>query len=84
MKAVYEKPSLQVVELTINAAIADCAASYYNSVDAKNCAPSGTGSNSELFPSGSFGPENDCTVQVSDKCYFSAADAGNESNIFAS
>ena len=84
MKAKYEKPAIRVVEFELNAAIATCSSGYYNSADAKNCTPIGDGYDPSIMESGSFGPEDECSVQVSDKCYFSAGDAGSDSNVFNS
>lgn len=84
MKAKYEKPAIHVVEFELNAAIAMCSSGYYNSADAQNCTPTGSGYDPSIMESGSFGPESECSVQVGDRCYFSASDAGSDSNVFSS
>ena len=84
MKAKYEKPAIHFVEFELNAAIAACTYGYYNSADVQHCTPTGGGYDPSIMESGSFGPEKECSVKVSDRCYFSAADAGSDTNIFNS
>lgn len=66
MKAKYEKPVLEVVQLELNLEIASCSEDpYYDMNEVQNCKKQNNGD-------GYFTSENNCDVEYEDKCYFTA------------
>ena len=76
MKALYEKPLIEVIALEINDAIAGCAElQYFGSTEAENCECI----DRDLVPDGGFTKES-CLVEVprvSEDCYFTAVKTNN-------
>ena len=73
MKAAYEKPTLAVISLNVNTVIAaSCSNTLYTAVG-ESCS-SRPDPNIGGTDEGAFGSGNECTVQVDDKCYFTATD----------
>ena len=67
MKAKYEKPVLEVVQLEVNLAIASCSEDpYYDMSEIDNCKKKNNGD-------GYFTSDDSCNIEYEDKCYFTAS-----------
>lgn len=67
MKAKYEKPALEVVQLEVNLAIASCSEdAYFDANEAQNCRTM-----SSMQTEGYFS-DNSCQIIYQDACYFTA------------
>lgn len=69
MKAKYEKPVLEVVQLNVNSAIASCSESYFDLSEVNNCKKL-----NDMITEGYFS-DNSCDIIYEDKCYFTATSA---------